>query len=119
MKLRLYHVDAFADRAFRGNPAAVIVLDDCPSDEWLLAVAEENHLSETAYVVATGTPEDPVTGSSQCDLMPYWAARLGRASLTARQVSRRGGELRCRLDGDRVHVAGKVVPYLEGEIEGP
>jgi predicted PhzF superfamily epimerase YddE/YHI9 len=51
--------------------------------------------------------------------MPYWAARLGRASLTARQVSRRGGELRCRLEGDRVHVAGTVVPYLEGEIDGP
>lgn len=263
MKLRLYHVDAFADRPFRGNPAAVVVLAEFPSDEWLHAVADENRLSETAYVVATAEPgafrlrwftptkevdlcghatlasawvlwerrgerattirfatksgelrvtrradglleldlpsrrpvpiagdpvgaalgappesvldsgvcytavyrteaevrglrpdfhaiagldrhgvivtapgdrtdfvsryfapaagvdEDPVTGSAHCDLTPYWAARLGRASLLARQVSRRGGELRCTLDGDRVRIAGSVVPYLEGEIDGP
>ena len=263
MKLRLYHVDAFADRPFRGNPAAVVVLDEFPGDEWLASVAEENRLSETAYIVPSAEPgvfrlrwftprvevplcghatlasawvlwerrgeraptirfatksgellvgrrpdgwleldlparrpvvvanaavgaalgappetvlessacytavyrtadevralspdfravaaldrhavivtapgsesdfvsrffapsagidEDPVTGSSQCDLMPYWAARLGRPSLVAHQISRRGGELRCTLVGERVLVAGTVTPYLEGEIDGP
>jgi predicted PhzF superfamily epimerase YddE/YHI9 len=262
MKIRLHHVDAFADGPFRGNPAAVVVLDDFPSDAWMLAVADENHLSETAFIVPSGggnyrlrwftpvaevdlcghatlasswvlwerrgetsptirfatksgelrverlrdgwleldfplrevTPiandavgaglgaaperllassfsyvavyrtaaevaallpdfralavldrhaviatapgddvdfvsrcfvpsvgidEDPVTGAAHCSLTPYWAARLGRTSLVARQISRRGGRLRCRLDGDRVRIAGTVVPYLEGEIDGP
>src|SRR5438552_7744226 len=49
-----------------------------------------------------GVPEDPVTGSAHCTLTPYWAARLGRAQLRARQVSRRGGDLTCVLRGDRV-----------------
>jgi PhzF family phenazine biosynthesis protein len=263
MKLRLHQVDAFATERFRGNPAAVLILDRFPNDVFLQAVAAENALSETAYVVPTGEPglyhlrwftptvevplcghatlasawvlanrygetaptirfatrsgelraarradglieldlpartpapldhdpvsaalgakaamvletramytavfateaevralrpdfrgiaaldrhlvavtapgddsdfvsrcfapaggidEDPVTGSAHCDLTPYWTARLGQRELFARQVSRRGGELRCRVNGDRVLVAGAVAPYLEGEIDAP
>ncbi len=263
MKLRLHHVDSFTTERFRGNPAAVLVLDRFPNDAFLLAVAAENALSETAYVVPAGekgryelrwfTPrlevelcghatlaaawvlvhrmgdaspvlrfatrsgelrvrphedglleldfparrpaavacdavgvalgaapvrvletkawytavfereadvlslrpdfravaaldrhgviatapgdeadfvsrcfvpwagidEDPVTGSAHCDLTPYWAGRLGRLELFARQISHRGGELHCRLEGDRVRIAGAVVPYLEGEIDAP
>ena len=63
-----------------------------------------------------GIPEDPVTGSAHCTLIPYWAQRLGKTELTARQLSRRGGELYCRLRGDRVDVAGRTVEYLRGEI---
>jgi PhzF family phenazine biosynthesis protein len=63
-----------------------------------------------------GVPEDPVTGSAHCTLMPYWAARLGRTALHARQVSARGGELWCELRGDRVGIAGRAVLYLRGEI---
>ena len=63
-----------------------------------------------------GVPEDPVTGSSHCTLAPYWGARLGKAALHARQVSRRGGELWCALDGDRVRIAGRSVAYLRGTI---
>jgi predicted PhzF superfamily epimerase YddE/YHI9 len=62
-------------------------------------------------------PEDPVTGSSHCTLIPYWAARLGKNSLRAQQVSKRGGDLACRLAGDRVRIAGHAVLYLRGEIE--
>jgi predicted PhzF superfamily epimerase YddE/YHI9 len=263
MKLRLHQVDAFTTQRFRGNPAAVLVLERFPSDAFLQAVATENALSETAYVVPGGEPglyqlrwftptvevplcghatlasawvlanrygeavqtirfatrsgelragrradgfieldfparepalvdhdpvsaalgakavavletkafytavfateadvralrpdfravaaldrhavvvtapgddsdfvsrcfapgsgidEDPVTGSSHCDLTPYWTARLGQRELHARQVSRRGGELRCRLNGDRVLIAGAVAPYLDGEIDAP
>lgn len=64
-----------------------------------------------------GIPEDPVTGSAHCSLTPYWAARLGKSTLRARQVSKRGGELGCALKGDRVAISGTVVPYLEGFIE--
>lgn len=64
-----------------------------------------------------GIHEDPVTGSTHCTLTPYWAERLGRTSLEARQVSARGGALRCVLDGDRVRIAGATRCYLRGEIE--
>lgn len=63
-----------------------------------------------------GIPEDPVTGSAHCTLIPYWAGRLGKEVLEARQVSDRGGKLHCRLLGDRVHIAGRGVLYLEGTI---
>lgn len=64
-----------------------------------------------------GIDEDPATGSAHCTLTPLWAGRLGRRSLRARQVSHRGGELRCELNGDRVLIGGRCAPYLTGEIE--
>jgi len=261
MKLRLYHVDAFASRAFAGNPAAVVPLERWLDDATLQSIAAENNLSETAFFVggggeyhirwmtpadevdlcghatlasafvifseieagraevrfrsksgplrvsaegerlaldfpsrppapaetslaalaaalgarpsvalasrdylavfgtedevrslrpdmarvaaldrmaviatapgrdcdfvsrffapAVGVPEDPVTGSAHCTLVPYWAGRLGRKSLFARQVSARGGELWCEDRGERVSIAGHCVRYLEGTIEVP
>ncbi len=71
------------------------------------------------FAPAMGVPEDPVTGSTHCTLVPYWSERLGKPSLTARQVSRRGGELRCEDRGDRVTIGGEAVRYLTGEIEVP
>lgn len=258
MKLPLWHVDAFASRAFAGNPAAVVPLGEWLPDATLQALAAENNLSETAYLVAqgdgyairwftpvqeiplcghatlasgwvvlnrlepgrgsitftsksgpltvsrdgerlamdfpsippglaapnaelvqalganpvalfegyqwlavyesadqvralrpdfavlgklplhaviatapgrdcdfasrffapaAGIPEDPVTGSAHSRLIPYWAKVLGKTKLHARQVSARGGELWCELKGERVTMAGQVVPYLEGTIE--
>jgi PhzF family phenazine biosynthesis protein len=63
-----------------------------------------------------GIPEDPVTGSAHCTLVPYWAKRLGKTKLHARQISQRGGELFCELRGDRVVIAGRAALYLEGRI---
>lgn len=60
-----------------------------------------------------GIDEDPVTGSAHCTLTPYWAARLNKKKLQARQISRRGGELHCELRGDRVRLAGHAVLYSE------
>ncbi len=261
MKLRLYQVDAFASRAFAGNPAAVVPLERWLDDATLQAIAVENNLSETAFFVggggeyhirwmtpanevdlcghatlasafvicneieagrvevrfrsksgplrvaaegdrlaldfpsrppepaetalealaaalgarpaaalasrdylavfgsedevrslrpdmarvaaldrmaviatapgrgcdfvsrffapAVGVPEDPVTGSAHCTLVPYWAGRLGKTGLFARQVSARGGELWCQDRGERVGIAGQCVRYLEGTIEVP
>jgi len=257
MKIRQYQVDAFATRAFEGNPAAVCPLERWLDDALLQAIAEENNLSETAFFVPTpkgyalrwftplrevdlcghatlaaahvlfdhlgyagqvirfetrsgelsverqggrlamnfpsippapcsapdilaqalgerpievlaaddylavfdceasvraitpdlallgrldrrgviitapgtevdfvsrffapkfGIPEDPVTGSAHCALAPYWAGRLGKTSLTARQVSRRGGSLVCEIKGDRVLLAGQAVTFMEAEI---
>lgn len=257
MPIPLYQVDAFTDRLFSGNPAAVCPLEDWPADGWMQAVAAENNLSETAFLVGgggcyglrwftpatevdlcghatlasafvifsflepqssevafdtrsgelrvrrggdwlrmdfpaqpptpcpcpddlaqglgqrpravlradkylaifdteaevralapdmealkrldlmgviasapgsdadfvsrffaprVGVPEDPVTGSAHCVLTPYWAQRLGKTALLARQVSRRGGEIHCTLNGGRVELAGQAVLFLRGEI---
>jgi predicted PhzF superfamily epimerase YddE/YHI9 len=68
------------------------------------------------FAPAKGVPEDPVTGSAHCTLIPYWAAKLGKTSLKARQISKRGGELFCRLNGDRVEMAGSAALFLRGRI---
>jgi PhzF family phenazine biosynthesis protein len=68
------------------------------------------------FAPAKGVPEDPVTGSAHCTLIPYWAQRLGKTKLRARQVSKRGGELWCELDGDRVKISGEAVLYAEGKV---
>jgi predicted PhzF superfamily epimerase YddE/YHI9 len=69
------------------------------------------------FAPAKGIPEDPVTGAAHCMLAPYWAKRLGKAVFRAFQASRRGGEVICRLAGDRVELFGACVFYLEGEVE--
>ncbi|MBW7850491.1 MAG: PhzF family phenazine biosynthesis protein [Rhodospirillales bacterium] len=68
------------------------------------------------FAPAQGVPEDPVTGSAHCTLVPYWSARLGRTRLHARQVSARGGELFCEDRGERVRIGGRAVLYLEGRV---
>jgi PhzF family phenazine biosynthesis protein len=69
------------------------------------------------FAPAKGIPEDPVTGAAHCMLAPYWAKRLGKTEFRAFQASRRGGEVICRLIGDRVEIEGSCVFYLEGEAE--
>jgi PhzF family phenazine biosynthesis protein len=69
------------------------------------------------FAPAYAIPEDPVTGSSHCTLTPYWARRLGKNALTARQLSSRGGYLKCQLNHDRVGISGKAVMYMKGKIE--
>ncbi|MBV8453391.1 MAG: PhzF family phenazine biosynthesis protein [Deltaproteobacteria bacterium] len=68
------------------------------------------------FAPRAGIPEDPVTGSAHCTLIPYWAGRLGKDVLIARQLSMRGGELTCEFKGGRVLIAGDTVEYLRGEI---
>jgi PhzF family phenazine biosynthesis protein len=258
MKIAIYQVDAFTDKVFKGNPAAVCPLKDWPADEVMQAIAAENNLSETAFFVGgngkfalrwftpqtevdlcghatlasafvyfnfmdtgrrkvtfetksgrlgvsrvedhlaldlpahpatriralpaltkalgakpqqlwaaqrdymavfakeqevralapdmerlskldrqgvivtapglnshfvsrffaprMGVAEDPVTGSSHCTLVPYWAARLKQDRLLAHQVSARGGELLCMARGERVGIAGRCALYLRGAV---
>ncbi|MCP3920307.1 MAG: PhzF family phenazine biosynthesis protein [bacterium] len=68
------------------------------------------------FAPAYGIDEDPVTGSAHCTLTPYWAERLGKRKLTARQVSKRGGDLECELHGDRTWIRGSAALYLRGTI---
>jgi PhzF family phenazine biosynthesis protein len=68
------------------------------------------------FAPQSGIPEDPVTGSAHTTLTPYWAARLGRIELSAKQLSKRRGSLRCRLAGNRVEISGQARFYMSGEI---
>lgn len=68
------------------------------------------------FAPRVGIPEDPVTGSAHCVLIPYWANELGKKDLHAFQISKRGGELFCRHAGERVKISGKAVLYMEGKI---
>ncbi|MCY1414857.1 Trans-2,3-dihydro-3-hydroxyanthranilate isomerase [compost metagenome] len=68
------------------------------------------------FAPAIGIPEDPVTGSTHCSLIPYWARHLGKSQLSARQCSARGGELSCRLEGERVKIGGHAVLVAKGQL---
>jgi PhzF family phenazine biosynthesis protein len=83
------------------------------------AAGEDCDFVSRFFAPGVGIPEDPVTGSAHCTLVPYWAERLGKTTLHARQISPRGGELFCELRGERVEIAGHAVRYLEGVIEVP
>lgn len=88
-----------------------------PLDVAVTAPGERHDFTSRYFWPANGGTEDPVTGSIHAALAPYWAARLGRNELVALQASARSGLLRCRVDGERVHVAGNTVQYLQGHIE--
>jgi len=68
------------------------------------------------FAPEVGVFEDPVTGSAHCTLIPYWAEKLGKMELFARQISARGGELFCELKGERVKIGGHATLYLKGEV---
>ena len=71
------------------------------------------------FAPKVGVPEDPVTGSTHCVLVPYWSKRLGKNHLRARQLSPRGGELFCEDRGARVGIGGTAVTYAEGTLHLP
>ncbi|MET4025110.1 PhzF family phenazine biosynthesis protein [Marinobacter sp. MBR-99] len=71
------------------------------------------------FAPGAGIDEDPVTGSIHSVLVPYWAERLGKQTLEARQLSARGGVLRCELRGNRVAIAGQAAFYMEGSVYLP
>ncbi len=102
------------------------ILDITPNFSKLLEIGAHGYIvtakGDSADFVSrffapeVGVPEDSVTGSAHCNLIPYWAEKLGKTELFARQVSARGGELFCELRGDRVKIGGNAKLYLKGEI---
>ncbi len=80
------------------------------------APGEDEDFVSRFFCPRLGVPEDPVTGSAHCMLAPFWAERLGKVTLRARQVSARGGLLRCVVAGDRVRLTGRAAQYLEGVV---
>ena len=80
------------------------------------ARGERSDFVSRFFAPNAGIPEDPVTGSAHCTLIPYWADRLNKNHLHAFQLSKRGGELFCENAGDRVKISGNAVLYSKGEL---
>lgn len=101
-------------RALKPDMAALLPLH--PHGVVATARGRVADLVSRYFAPSYGIPEDPVTGSTHSGLTPYWAQRLDKSELYARQVSARGGELFCRLASDHVSIAGRARLYLEGEV---
>lgn len=89
------------------------------TDAFGIIVTAKGHEADVVsrcFYPDAGIPEDPVTGSAHCNIVPYWSEKLGKEKLVCRQLSKRGGSLMCELSGDRVLMSGKCVLYLEGTI---
>ena len=109
--------------ALRPDHARLARLPDPPgeiSSVVATAPGEDGHDCVSRYFAAKlGIPEDPVTGGAHTQVVPYWAARLGRNALACRQASARGGTLRCELRGARVRMTGACVTYARSELVLP
>lgn len=109
-------VNAQAVRQLAPDMAALARMDR--SGVIVTAAGDRPHDFTSRYFApAKGIPEDPVTGGAHTMLAPYWAERLGKTEFRAWQASHRGGELRCRLRGERIELEGTCVFYLEGYVE--
>ena len=123
--IRPVHVEAGGHRRLAVLPSEADVRAAAPdlkalkqSDLALILTApgDDCDCASRYFTPSRGIDEDPVTGSAHCVIVPYWAGRLGKPEIHARQVSARGGELFCRLMGDRVEIAGHAVDFMEGVI---
>lgn len=86
---------------------------------WGLCVTAPGHDCDFVsryFAPGAGIPEDPVTGSTHSTLTPFWAGKLGKNRLSARQLSKRGGELECQLIAERVYLEGQAVIFMDAEI---
>ena len=102
-------------RNFQPDFTAIAALDTFAV--MISAPGEDCDFVSRFFAPAKGVPEDPVTGSAHCTLVPYWAEKLGKTHLHARQLSARGGELHCQLKGDRVTLSGTARCYLQGDLQ--
>jgi predicted PhzF superfamily epimerase YddE/YHI9 len=96
------------DAARASAPGGVIVT--APGDQGYDCVSRY-------FAPAKGIDEDPVTGGAHCALAPFWTARLAKPEIHAYQASARGGEMTCRIRGERVELEGACIFYMEGEAE--
>ncbi|WP_348678065.1 PhzF family phenazine biosynthesis protein [Alcanivorax profundi] len=111
----LIEVDSAACvREYQPDFSAIAALDTFAV--MLTAPGEDCDFVSRFFAPAKGVPEDPVTGSAHCTLVPWWADKLGKKRLHARQLSARGGELFCEMTGERVSLSGEARCYLKGDI---
>lgn len=106
-----------SEQAVRACLPDLVALAQLPGLGVIVTAPGEAHDFVSRYFApGIGINEDPVTGSTHCALIPYWAARLGKSELLAYQCSARGGELHCRLAGERVKIAGHAVLVSSGTL---
>lgn len=90
------------------NTRGVIVISRSDHDEF--------DFSSRFFGPGAGIPEDPVTGSAHCCLVPYWSKKLGKTEMVGYQASSRGGVVRVTVEGDRVLLGGQAATVLRGEL---
>ena len=103
----------------RGLEPDFITLRDIPSHLIIVTAVSENPTYDfvsRVFVPYEGIDEDPVTGSAHCYLGPYWARKMEKAVFAAYQASMRGGELRVRLQEDRVILGGQAITVIRGDL---
>ncbi|UTW07099.1 PhzF family phenazine biosynthesis protein [Pseudomonas benzenivorans] len=106
-----------SEQAVRACQPDLLALAKLPGLGVIVTAPGERHDFVSRYFApGIGIDEDPVTGSTHCCLIPYWASRLGKQELSAYQCSKRGGELHCRLQGERVKIAGEAVLVASGRL---
>lgn len=107
-----------SEQTVRGLQPDFAAMAKIPQGDGVIVTArgESCDFVSRCFYPKSGVNEDPVTGSAHCNLTPYWAERLGKTRLVARQLSARGGALACALAGDRVLLTGGARLYLSGEI---
>jgi PhzF family phenazine biosynthesis protein len=113
-----YLVAVFEDEAavWRVRPEFHLLEQLHPRVVMVTAPGKDVDFVSRYFAPSYGLPEDPVTGSAHSVLAPYWSKRLGTSKMHARQLSKRGGELWCEIDGERVVLKGKAVLVLRGEL---
>ncbi len=113
-----YMVVLESEEELRELTPDIIILSTVPTRGIIItAPGEETDFVSRFFAPQSGIDEDPVTGSAHTTLIPYWAKQLGKNELTAKQISPRGGYLRCKLNEDRVLISGQVREYMRGEIQ--
>ena len=83
----------------------------------ITAKGDESDFVSRNFAPKLGIPEDPVTGSSHCELIPYWSKKLNKKEMIALQISERGGKIHCTDMNDRVLIGGEAITFFRGEIE--
>ncbi len=121
-KARDYLLVYDSENDIEGIKPNIAILNQINIDPGGIIVTAKGKFGNVDFVSRLFTPqatvfEDPVTGSAHCTLVPFWANRLNKNELRALQISKRGGELLCQLNKNRVLIKGKAVKYLEGTIE--
>ncbi|MDH0303973.1 MULTISPECIES: PhzF family phenazine biosynthesis protein [unclassified Pseudomonas] len=106
-----------SEQAVRACTPDMVALARLPGLGVIVTAPGQQHDFVSRYFApGIGIPEDPVTGSTHCSLIPYWANRLGKSELRAFQRSARGGELFCRLEGERVKIGGQARRVASGTL---
>ncbi len=112
-----YMVVLDSETQLRDIKPDILVLSTIPARGIILtAPGDKVDFVSRFFAPQSGIDEDPVTGSAHTTLIPYWADRLEKTKMTARQISTRGGYLKCELAGDRTYISGQAKLYLTGEI---